>query len=49
MSKHEYTPARVVVLVIETLILALAGLYLAEYFGWDLVREASGRAAGSML
>lgn len=44
-KQHTYTPARVVIIVVESLVLALALLYLAEYFGWPLVREAGGIAA----
>jgi hypothetical protein len=29
--------------VLKTVIFALALLYLADYFGWDLLSEAGGR------
>jgi len=40
--KDRIRPVRLLVQFVETLVIAWALLYFAEYFGWHLVREAGG-------
>ena len=36
--------AGALVILVKSVLIAWALFYLAEYFGWSLVREAGGRA-----
>ena len=42
--KRRYSPGRLLIAVVEALLISWALLFLAEYFGWHLVREAGGNA-----
>jgi hypothetical protein len=37
-----------VLVLVEAVLLAWAMLFLAEYFGWRVVREAGGQVSGSI-
>jgi hypothetical protein len=43
--KRKYSPARLAIALVETVLIAWAIVFLAEYFGWHLVREAGGSVA----
>ncbi len=42
-------PARLLGWILEALVISWALLYFGEYFGWQWVREAGGRALGTVL
>jgi hypothetical protein len=41
-AKRRFGFLRVLVVITEALLISVALLYLAEYAGWPLVREAGG-------
>ena len=47
--KTRIRPMRVLLAFLEALAIALAVLYLGEYFGWHWVREAGGVVFGAGL
>ena len=47
--KTRIRPIRVLVAFLEALAIALAVLYLGEYYGWHWVREAGGVVFGAGL
>ena len=42
--RRRYSPTRFLVAFVEALLISWALIFLAEYFGWHLVREAGGNA-----
>ena len=43
VTKRRVTPTNLLIWIAGALLIALVGLYLAEYFGVSFVREAGGR------
>ena len=42
LMERRYSVARALVVIVEALVISAALIFLAEYLGWHLVREAGG-------